>query len=417
MSELAYNPTKMVQNDIDHTYDVELTPHNTIIQGNNLLFHIEGGSDWVDLANTFLTVDIQMTDADGAGVESTTAAAPINNIFHSLWSQVQVVLKNSTISHPSPNYPYRAYIENLLNFSAASKNSWMKNHGFCLDQAGKFDDSSNTAIAKRRKPLEGKKIFKLKGKLCTDIGAQPLLIPSHTDIKFTLTPSPGDFLIQNFVTDKTFKITIVAAKLAVRKVKLYADRVVQFEKQIAKEPVRLPISQVRVSTISVAQGLTSFHQNSIFSGELPTSVVVGLVANASYTGTRDKNPFNFRHFDLSHIQLRVNDKLIPSIALTPDYTNSSYLRSYESLYRLVGRLGTDWDNGIDPADYPQGFALYGFTLNNDTNCRHDDRVVLGHCDLSMKFTKSLPSTVSVVLYSCTEASVIIDQHRNVLLDA
>ena len=108
MSELAYNPTKMVQNDIDHTYDVELTPHNTIIQGNNLLFHIEGGSDWVDLANTFLTVDIQMTDADGAGVDNTMAAAPINNIFHSLWSQVQVVLKNSTISHPSPNYPYRA---------------------------------------------------------------------------------------------------------------------------------------------------------------------------------------------------------------------------------------------------------------------------------------------------------------------
>ena len=416
MSELAYNPTKMIQNDIDHTYDVELTPHNTIIQGNNLLFHIEGGSDWVDLACTYLTVDIRMTDTDGNAVDDTMAAAPINNIFHSLWSQVAVVLKNSTISHPSPNYAYRAYIENLLNFSSASKTTWMKNAGFFMDVHKKFDDATNASLAKRRRPLEDKKVYTLKGKLSTDIGAQPLLIPSHTDIKFTLTPSSQDFLIQNFVADKTFKIEIVAAKLTVRKVKLYPERVIQFEKQIAKEPIRLPISQVRVNTISISAGLTSFHQNSIFSGELPTSVVVGLVANASYTGTPNKNPFNFAHFDLSHIQLRVNDLLVPSIALQPDFSNSSYLRPYESLYQVVGKLHTDWDNGIQPEHYPYGYALYGFTLNNDSHCRHDDRKILGNVDISLKFKRPLPSTISLILYSSTDGSVIIDQHRNVLVD-
>ena len=202
----------------------------------------------------------------------------------------------------------------------------------------------------------------------------------------------------------------------VRKVKLYPERVIQFEKQIAKEPIRLPISQIRVNTISISSGLTSFHQNSVFSGELPTSIVVGLVQNTSYTGVPNKNPFNFDHFDLNHIQLRVNDLLVPSIALQPDYSNSSYLRSYESLYQVVGRLGSDWDNDIKPEHYPHGTALYGFTLNEDSRCRHDDRQILGNVDISLKFKKPLPCTISLILYSSINGSVIIDQHRNVLID-
>ena len=53
MSELDYNLPKAYQNEIDHTYDIELTPHNSIIQGNNLIFQIESGTDFTDLGNTF----------------------------------------------------------------------------------------------------------------------------------------------------------------------------------------------------------------------------------------------------------------------------------------------------------------------------------------------------------------------------
>ena len=108
--------------------------------------------------------------------------------------------------------------------------------------------------------------------------------------------------------------------------------------------------------------------------------------------------------------------MVPSIALQPDFENSSYLRSYESLYQVVGKLGADWDNGIMPEDYPHGYTLYGFTLNEDSRCRHDDRQILGHVDISLKFKKPLPSTVSLVIYSSFSGSVIIDMHRNVLID-
>ena len=97
VSELAYSPPKMVQQDIDHSYTIALTPHNSIIAGNNVIFHIEGGTDFTDLANSFLEVELDVTTAAGEALAAGKAVCPINNIFHSLWSQVQVKLKATLV--------------------------------------------------------------------------------------------------------------------------------------------------------------------------------------------------------------------------------------------------------------------------------------------------------------------------------
>merc|ERR1712237_299538 len=105
----------------------------------------------------------------------------------------------------------------------------------------------------------------------------------------------------------------------VRKVKLYPAKVAAFEREIARSPVRLPIAQTKVTTVSILAGLAAFQQNAIFSGELPHTVVCGLVANGSYSGSKDKNPFNFKHADLNHIQLKVNELLVPPSPLNPSF--------------------------------------------------------------------------------------------------
>ena len=416
VSELAYSPPRMVQQDIDHSYTISLTPHNSIIQGNNVIFHIEGGTDFTDLANSFLEVEIDVTTSAGEALAAGKAVCPINNIFHSLWSQVQVKLKDCIVSHPSPNYGYQAYIENLLNFSKQSKDTWMTSVGWCMDQATKFDDVANTSLAARRTWVAGTETLKLRGKLSTDISNQPLLIPSHADIQITLTPQRSAFALLNFEEEGEFKLDIKSAKLMVRKVKLYPARVAEFEKEIARAPIRLPISQTKVTTVSISSGLTAFQQNAIFSGELPHTIVCGLVANGSYSGSKNKNPFNFQHADLNHIQLKVNELLVPTYPLNPSFGDSKVTEAYESLYDVVGRLGDDWSNGLTTADYCGGSALYGFTVAQDSLCRGDQPDLIGQIDISLKFGTPLPETMTLVIYSSTRAEVIIDKFRNVLLN-
>ena len=416
VSELAYSPPKMVQQDIDHSYTIALTPHNSIIAGNNVIFHIEGGTDFTDLANSFLEVELDVTTSAGEALAAGKAVCPINNIFHSLWSQVQVKLKDCIVSHPSPNYGYQAYIENLLNFSKQSKDTWMTSVGWYMDQATKFDDAANTSLGARRAWVAGTETLKLRGKLSTDISNQPLLIPSHADIQITLTPQRSAFALLNFEAEGEFKLDIKSAKLMVRKVKLYPARVAEFEKEIARAPIRLPISQTKVTTVSISSGLSAFQQNAIFSGELPHTIVCGLVANGSYSGSKNKNPFNFQHADLNHIQLKVNELLVPTYPLNPSFDDAKVIEAYETLYDVVGRLGDDWSNGLTTADYCGGSALYGFTVAQDSLCRGDQPDLIGQIDISLKFGTPLPETMTLVIYSSTRAEVIIDKFRNVLLN-
>ena len=418
MSELDYSPTKLVQNQIDYAYTTSLTPHNSIISGNNIIFHIEGGTDFVDLSNTFLTVDIRVSKSDGTEITNVIEVAPVNNIFHTIFSQVQVKLKDTVISHPSPNYSYRAYLENLLNFSSDAKNSWMKNQGWYFDEADKFELVDNPSFAARRELIVENRLHRLKGRLSTDISAQPLLIPSQTDINFTLTPQKAQFaLLRLGETDtSTYKIEIVSAELSVRKVKLFPDAVNDFEESIAKQPISLPISQVRVTTVSIAKGLTTFNQNSLFHGVVPNYLVIGFVNNSAYAGSWNKNPFFFDHFNLNHIQLKVNERLVPTVAFTPSFAKKQVIDVYESIFAVVGRQNQDWSSGIQIKDFCGGSALYGFVLNNDSLCRHDSQNILGHVDISVNFSSELLKTVTMVVYSSTQGNVIIDQYRNILLD-
>jgi len=43
----------------------------------------------------------------------------------------------------------------------------------------------------------------------------------------------------------------------------------------------------------------------LFSGQLPTRIVIGLVSNSALNGHLTANPLNLRHFDLSQIALSV----------------------------------------------------------------------------------------------------------------
>ena len=117
---------------------------------------------------------------------------------------------------------------------------------------------------------------------------------------------------------------------------------------------------MKVNTLSIPQGLTSYEHNSLYNGILPNYIVIGLVTNSSYSGNVTKNPFNFVNADLRHIQLKVNERLLPTVAITPNYPENQFIDAYESIYSVVGRLHQDWSNGLQFNDYLDGTTLYGF---------------------------------------------------------
>ena len=245
---------------------------------------------------------------------------------------------------------------------------------------------------------------------------QQLLNPNHVDVNINLTPSRQQLVVQSFVADNSFTVEIVSAKLSVTKAKLFLNKTVEFEHFIAREPIRLPIKFVKVQTISIPQGLTSFARNNIYTGELPDTLICGIVANESYVGSWATNPFNFAHFSLSSIQCRINGRSVPTHAIQPNFAGGNFTGAYESLYKALDTDLEDWDNGIDQDLFSGGCALYGFSFGAGTICPQDLANLHGSVDLEISFSTALPKTLSLILYSQAPSTIIIDKYRNVLVE-
>ena len=120
--------------------------------------------------------------------------------------------------------------------------------------------------------------------------------------------------------------------------------------------------------------------------------------------------------NLNHIQLKVNDILVPTYPISPDFSTGNVVEAYESLFHVVGRKYDDWSNGLTLSDFINGSTLMGFVINNDSLCRHDGTNLHGLIDITLKFSQPLSETMTMIVYSSTQATVLIDRFRNVLLD-
>ena len=414
-SELQYGEPRLYQADIVDDYVQFLTPKNSLTPGNPIYFDIEGTPDFLDLSQTQLKIKLNMTKADGTGIPETMKVCPINNVLHSLFSQVQISMKDTIISHSNSMYPYRAYIENLLNFSRQSKDTWMYSMGWADDSAGEFDADSNEGIENRRKSIINKRTAEYKGRLHLDIGFQEKLLPSNLDVRITLSPAKQDFFCLNFEATGEVKVNIVDAVLCVRKVKVAPTKQLALEKEIAKNPIVIPISYVTMKNISIPSGVSSFNQDGVFTGPLPTLVVLGLVDNRAFVGQKDLNPFNFKNYGVNSIGLRVNGKNIPTRPLQPDYTNHHSIDCYQTLFQAMNRQFDNFDNGIGLPEYEMGNTLYAFNLTPD-QCLTGHPLQSGSVDISIRFAAELEQTASLIIYSQYENNVYIDQHRNCVSD-
>lgn len=112
--------TTPTNNALEESKLVENYPVWNTLQSNttSIEFEIKGqGDEYIDLSQTYIQVEWKSTKEDwsnltGAGNTST----PINNVLHSLFSEIDVSLNGKIISPGTDTYPHKAYLEKLLYY-------------------------------------------------------------------------------------------------------------------------------------------------------------------------------------------------------------------------------------------------------------------------------------------------------------
>ena len=131
----------------------------------------------------------------------------------------------------------------------------------------------------------------------------------------------------------------------------------------------------------------------------------------------NKNPFNFKHFNLSKIALSLDGEEIPSPPIEMNFSNDKYIIGYNSLYNGVDKFVSYSGNNINRDEYSKGYTLFAFDLTADMcNGSHFNLNRNGNLRLSLEWRTALPNVVTCIIYMEYQNLIEINRNRQVICD-
>jgi hypothetical protein len=208
-SELNLMFTPPTQAMITGGYYVDTYPLNNIDNNTPIEFEVKGSKDeYIDASKMFLHVVACVVDDKGDPIAPDTVCAPVNNLAHSLYQQVQVEYNNTPVNSPVNSYSYLAYLSTLLNYGKDAKETHLESCLWAKDTAGLFDNidpstmdkntpprpvAFNRSFIKRQSIVKESKQFELYSRLNVDAFNTDRLLLNLIDIKIKLTKQKNAF--------------------------------------------------------------------------------------------------------------------------------------------------------------------------------------------------------------------------------
>jgi len=123
------------------------------------------------------------------------------------------------------------------------------------------------------------------------------------------------------------KVVITHASLFVRKVKIMPSVFLVHTKTMEQGTAKNPIRRVVCKSFTIPRHYLDVSREKLFSGQLPTRLVIGRVTNEAFDCHAESNPFNFQHFNLNEIALYLDgQQQHANRRIQPGYERGLYTR-------------------------------------------------------------------------------------------
>ena len=348
-----------------------------------------------------------------------TPVASVNNWLHSIFSQVDVYLNDTLVTHSSNTYPFRVYVDTVLSCGAEANNTQLTSQLWYKDTAGHMDsttvDGGNTGMDERRRHISKSRVVDMMGRLHVDLFLQDRFLLNGVNVKIRLVRSKDAFSLMADGQNPDYKVQIVDAVLFASKVVLSPTVQMAHIKALEKGTAKYPIRLVDCNVYSIPQGAMSRTHDNLFLGTLPKRLILWCIDNDAYNGEYSKNPFNAKNNAINFMAIYVDGRQVPAKPLQPTLETGSYIRSYVNLFSATGKQTQDEGNELSRDDFDKGYTFLGFDLTPDGcdgSCFHLTRK--GNLRIEMHFAAALEQTVNVIVYGEFEAVLEIDKGRNII---
>ena len=99
--------------------------------------------EYVDLSRSYFTVDFTLMKDSNTKADKDIQCGPLPNLFHTIIQQPSVFLNNTLVTEQTDTYPWKAYLETLLNYSPNASETYLTEQGWynALDGFPTFTDA------------------------------------------------------------------------------------------------------------------------------------------------------------------------------------------------------------------------------------------------------------------------------------
>lgn len=330
---------------------------------------------------------------------------PVNYFHQTRFKTLETFLNNRLVSEVDNLYHYRSYIEFLLSYSKQPKEQLGEMvmyypNGEHQDQPTAVD---NPSCDKRLERTLSSKPFEMLGKIHSDILGQDRLLPGNTQLRLRFHRADPEFALMAATAGNRYKISIDSAVLLVRCVNVSAALRQAHAEASLKSPYKYPASRVKMLFFTHGAGRQDFSVHNAVIGTLPKRVTVGFVKSSSFHGSLASSPFEFQHFSLKHLSLRVNGQTLPlENGIDVDFSNDLHLLGYWSLLQGTNKLFTDENIGFKPfKEYPNGNCLFSFDISAEMRSQctdHFDLVKEGALDIIARTKDIVGMSITMVCH-------------------
>ncbi|XP_063979067.1 uncharacterized protein F54H12.2-like [Diachasmimorpha longicaudata] len=288
-SELDQFTTPPTQTSMENSQFVYYNRVSTLSDDAPIEFIVPGhGEEFIDLAHTMIKVRARILKPEGtAAVDD--SVGPV-------------------VTPPNNLYVYSAYIETLLNYGTHAKSSHLGMSLWAMDSYGAMDSTAvatgdarnNNGLAARQAFTIGGTTFDLLGYLHCSVFNQDKFLINGVELRVRLIRAKDDYCLMDD-TAQNYKLHIEEASLIVRRVKLSPGILIAHAKTLAKTTAKYPLTRVEVKSFVLHRGIMGETIDDALLGQLPKRIILGFVENASFNGSRKKNPFNFQNFGINFL--------------------------------------------------------------------------------------------------------------------
>ena len=176
---------------------IEYRPIGQVTDGSPIEFRIcPQENQYVDLKRSLLKLKFKVIKTDGTDVGPDDKGGIINNFIHSMFTQDDILLNQVLVSPSSNNYPYKAYVDDVLKVN--TDNSKIQETWLYYKDTGDMDSTdvltgSNIGLTERYAKISASRSSYAVGPLKSDLCNLERWILPDVDIAIRLWQSSSPF--------------------------------------------------------------------------------------------------------------------------------------------------------------------------------------------------------------------------------